>query len=193
MHLGEVATQPVATIPADARPWEAAERMRLEAVGSLVVVDADGRAVGMLTDRDLALRVVAMGTVREEARVADLMSAPLLALDPGQDLEAAARLMRARGVRRIPLLEEGRPVGLVSLDDLLRTLARELLDLGEEALSARTHALSEARGKGPLQEIQDLARQAHARLGRAKYMAQEALMDELDGVRERLRRALEGL
>jgi CBS domain-containing protein len=193
VRLADVATLEVETIPVDAQPWQAAERMHAAAVGSLVVIDGDGRAVGILTDRDLALRVAAVGGLREDARVADVMSAPLQTLGPDDDVELAVKLMRGQGLRRIPLLDRGRVVGLVSMDDLVRSLARELLNLGEEALSARKHSLRDARGKGPLHEIQELASQAHERLGRAKYMAQEAFMDEVDGVKERLRRALERL
>lgn len=193
MRLVDVATLETVTIAASAAPWEAAELMHSSAVGALVVVDDAGSAVGMLTDRDLALRVVAVGGVREDARVADLMSAPLQTLASTESVVVAVKLMRSQGVRRVPLVDDGRLAGVVTMDDLLTALARELVNLGEEALSARKHALREAHEAGPLHEIQELASQTHARLGRAKYMVQEAFMDELDSVRDRLRRALESL
>lgn len=193
MRLGQFSSRGVVTVRDDAPAWEAAETMHGRAVGCLVVVDAAGQALGILTDRDLTLRVVAAGGSVGDLSVGALMSSPLHALSPEDDLERAVRLMRAAGVRRLPLLVDGAPIGLVSLGDLLEVLARDLLDLGEESLAAREQALREARAKGPLGEIQELAHQAHERLGRAKYLAQEAVMDELDSIRDGLRKALERL
>ncbi len=192
MQLRELGTRGVVTIDSAAELWEAAEAMHAQAVGCLVVVGAGGAAVGVLTDRDLALRVVAAGGPRAEARVAEVMSSPVRGLAPTDGIEDAVALMRSAGVRRVPLLEEGVPVGMVSLGDVLEALARGLLELGEESLAAREQALAAARERGPLGEIQELARTAHERLGQAKYRMQEALADELDSIRERLRRVLEG-
>lgn len=192
MRLGDLGARGVVTIRDTAELWEAAEAMHEHAVGCLVVVGPAGTAVGVLTDRDLALRVVAAGGARAGARVGEVMTSPVRGLAPTDGLEEAVALLRAAGVRRVPLLEAGVPVGLVSLGDVLEALARALLDLGEESLSAREQALREARERGPLHEIGELARAAHERLGHAKYRAQEALADELDSIRERLRRALEG-
>lgn len=192
MRLRELGARGVVTVDAAAEPWEAAQKMGEQAVGCLVVVAAGGVAVGVLTDRDLVLRVVAAGGMRPGACVGDLMTSPVRGLAPDDGLEDAVALMRSAGVRRVPLLEQGVPVGLVSLGDVLEALARGLLDLGEEALSARESALRAARDQGPLGEIQELARAAHERLGHAKYRVQEALAEELDTIRERLRRALEG-
>nr|MDJ0867006.1 CBS domain-containing protein [Myxococcota bacterium] len=121
-------SQVVAT-PETATAAELARAMQERAVGSVVVLDDEGRAAGIVTDRDLALRVVAAGLDPEKTEAAAVMSAPLLAAAPTDPLEALVERMRITGVRRIPVLEDGRPVGLVSFDDLLVAFAGELEQL----------------------------------------------------------------
>ncbi len=94
-------------------------------VGSVVVLEG-GRAVGIVTDRDLALRVVAAGRDPKATEARSVMSTPLISAGPDDPIEEVVARMRTAGVRRIPLLEDGAPVGLVSFDDLLVALGREL-------------------------------------------------------------------
>ncbi len=102
-----------------------ARAMEEENVGSAIVVE-DGRAVGIVTDRDLALRVVAAGRDPSRTEARSVMSTPLISAGPDDPLEEVVARMRTAGVRRIPILEEGTPVGLVSFDDLVVALGREL-------------------------------------------------------------------
>jgi signal-transduction protein with cAMP-binding, CBS, and nucleotidyltransferase domain len=114
---------------------EVARRMRVEGIGCVVVLGDRDAPQGLVTDRDLALRVVAKR--RDGATpVAEVMSAPLASVGPGENLQSVARRMSEDGIRRLPVVEAGRLVGLVSYDDLLVALARELHDLGEAAHAA---------------------------------------------------------
>lgn len=116
----EVMTSKLCTIDADKPVAYAAKMMRDEDVGLAPVVEGD-RLVGTLTDRDIAVRVVAEGRDPESTRVRDVASTDLVTVDPQQDLDEALRLMAEHQVRRIPVVEEdGRLVGIVAQADIAR-------------------------------------------------------------------------
>ncbi|MEU6238974.1 CBS domain-containing protein [Kitasatospora sp. NPDC047058] len=127
MKAGDLMTAPPVTVALTATVLEAARRMEQESVGC-VLVTADGRLHGIVTDRDLTLRGLARG--RDPAQpVADLMTAPVTTVDAGDDLDTAYRTFRSTGVRRLPVLDGGRPVGVLTVDDLLRDVVQRLFDL----------------------------------------------------------------
>lgn len=104
----------------------AAARMRARNVGSLMVVDDERRPIGILTDRDLALRVVAEGASPLELTVGDVMSREPFTITETAPVEEALGLMRAHGVRRLVVVgKHGALVGVVSLDDVMGWLASE--------------------------------------------------------------------
>lgn len=96
---------------------QVAELMRERNVGSVVLLDAEGEPAGFITDRDLAVRVLAGGH-RGDATAADHASAPVVTGAPGMDVEAAAELMVGNGIRRLPIIADGKLTGIVTLDDL---------------------------------------------------------------------------
>lgn len=96
---------------------EAARMMRTGDYGSMPVV-ADGRIVGVLTDRDIVVRAVAEGLDPQIARVGDVASADVVTVAPGQDLDEALDLMARHRVRRLPVVEDGRLVGMLSQADV---------------------------------------------------------------------------
>jgi CBS domain-containing protein len=94
--------------------------MRDEDVGIAPIVEGD-RLVGVLTDRDVAVRVVAEGRDAEQVKVSEVASGDLVTLDPDQDLDEALRLMARHQVRRLPVVEEdGRLVGVVAQADVAK-------------------------------------------------------------------------
>jgi CBS domain-containing protein len=100
---------------------EAARILRDEDVGSLPVV-RDGRVIGMVTDRDLAVRVVAEGRDPGSARVADVVSGDPVTVRAEQELDEALRLMARHQVRRLPVVEDGdRLVGILAQADVALT------------------------------------------------------------------------
>ena len=103
--------------------------MRDHAVGCLPVVDASGKLAGVLTDRDIALSAYELGEALWRLRVADSMHKPVWSCAAGDGIETAARLMRQHRVRRLPVLDEGgKPVGMISLDDLAHASRQPVID-----------------------------------------------------------------
>ena len=95
----------------------AAQAMRQHGIGTVLVL-ADGRLSGLVTDRDITVRVLAENRDPRTTRIGDICSGDLVVLGPDDDVEQATRLVRERAVRRIPVLADGRPVGIVSIGDL---------------------------------------------------------------------------
>lgn len=97
---------------------EAARLMKSEDVGSLPILEGE-RLVGMVTDRDIVLRVVAEGKDVQSSTVGEIASRDLVTVDPQQDLDEALRLMAQHQVRRLPVVEEdGRLVGILAQADV---------------------------------------------------------------------------
>ncbi len=115
----------LATIDCAATLREAAERMRRDAVGALVVTKA-GRPTGLLTDRDLLVRGVVPRRDAARDTVDQVMSHPLLTASADEPLERLVECMKQHGVRRLPLVAGGELAGMVSLDDVVVALANEL-------------------------------------------------------------------
>jgi CBS domain-containing protein len=114
----EVMTSKLCSIDTDKSITYAAKMMRDEDVGLAPIVEGD-RLVGVLTDRDIAVRVVAEGRDPEQVKVTEVASRDLVTLDPQQDLDEALRLMAQHQVRRLPVVEEdGRLVGVVAQADV---------------------------------------------------------------------------
>lgn len=117
MRLSEIMTSGVVTAGAEASALEVARLMRDHRVGSVVVVDSAASPVAMLTDRDLTLRVFAEG-VDPASPALQHASRPLICGEPEMELDEAAALMVQHRVRRLPVVQGGELVGIVSLDDI---------------------------------------------------------------------------
>lgn len=116
MLVDDVMTTAVTTAPPDATVQAVARLMRDEDTGTVVLV-ADGAPVGLVTDRDLALAVVAEdGGIEGNAQTC--ASSPVIAVDQGADVEQAVRVMRRHGIRRVAVLSAGRLTGLVYASDV---------------------------------------------------------------------------
>ena len=99
---------------------DAAKLMKGEDTGVAPIVDGD-RLVGVITDRDIAIRVVAEGRDPQSTKVEDIASQNLVTIDPQQDLDEALRLMAQHQVRRLPVVEEdGKLVGIIAQADVAR-------------------------------------------------------------------------
>jgi CBS domain-containing protein len=97
---------------------EAAEAMRANDIGDVVVVDDNGKLSGILTDRDIVVRVVAEGRDPRTTRIGDIASRDLTAVSPDDPVDRAVQLMRDKAIRRLPAVDKGKPVGIVSIGDL---------------------------------------------------------------------------
>jgi CBS domain-containing protein len=123
------------SIGASASVVDAARLMREEHIGSLPITDAE-QLVGMITDRDITTRVVAEAADLTTMSVGDVYSPDLISVEPDEDLEEALRLMARHQVRRLPVVENGKLVGIVAQADIA---------LGEN--ETKTGALVEAISK----------------------------------------------
>lgn len=129
----EVMTRDVVTLPRDASIVEAAKLMRDNGIGDVVVTDGD-RAEGIVTDRDIVIRAVADGKEPGSVRLDQVVSEDLTAVAPDDSVDRAVQIMRERAIRRLPVVEAGKPVGIVSLGDLAveHDPGSALADISEE-------------------------------------------------------------
>ncbi len=102
----------------------AASIMKERARGSLVVVD-NGKPVGIITERDIVRRLVADGKSASATKVGEIMSTPLISVGPEATVAAAVRVMYENGIRRLPIVEDDRVIGMLTVTDLARVLYRE--------------------------------------------------------------------
>ena len=117
-RIRDVMTTNPETLPESTTVREAAEAMRANDIGDVVVVDDNGQLSGILTDRDIVVRVVAEGRDPRATRIGDIASRDLTAVSPDDPVDRAVQLMRDKAIRRLPAVDKGKPVGIVSIGDL---------------------------------------------------------------------------
>jgi CBS domain-containing protein len=143
MEVGKLCTIDTVCCTRDETVQGAAWLMRKHHVGDIVVVDEpDGERspVGIVTDRDIVVSVIALGLDPLGLQVGDIMSDDLLVAGEHEDVDALIERMRLRGIRRVPVVsEDGRLAGIVSADDLLGYLAEEMEDLSRISPYQQNH------------------------------------------------------
>ncbi len=143
MNIGEICTIQTVTCTRDETVQGAAILMRKHHVGDLIVIDGvDGEAVpvGIVTDRDIVVSVIALGLDPAGLQVDDIMSDDLLTCREVDDVYETIEHMRLRGIRRVPVVNgAGGLSGIVSADDLLAFLAEEMGDLSRISASGQAH------------------------------------------------------
>ncbi|MEM2509454.1 MAG: CBS domain-containing protein [Candidatus Methanomethylicia archaeon] len=122
----DVMTRSIISISPKASITEAARIMSEKDIGGVLVID-ENKPVGMLTERDIVRRVVAQGLNPSNTRVEEAMSAPLFFIDANAEISDAARLMATENIRRLPVMDKGKLVGILTTYDIL-TIAPELFD-----------------------------------------------------------------
>jgi CBS domain-containing protein len=116
--IREVMTAAPETVGVESTLAEAARKMRDIDAGAMVVVNKEGTVAGIVTDRDIAMRAVAEGQDPSATRVGHVLSADLVTLAPTDTVAHAVELMRDKAVRRLPVVESGKAIGIVSIGDL---------------------------------------------------------------------------
>jgi len=119
LKVEDVMVREVITLDENSTVREAAEIMNKFAIGSLIIV-SKGKAVGIITERDILRRVVAEAKDAESTRVKEIMTTPLVVVEPNLDLEEAAKLMFQMKIKKLPVVDGKKLVGLVSLTDIAR-------------------------------------------------------------------------
>jgi CBS domain-containing protein len=119
--IADVMTRNPITLPADATIVEAAQKMRDADVGPIIVLDKD-KVSGIVTDRDITVRAVAEGRDPKSVKLSQIVSGGNVeTVSPDEPVETAIEKMKQRAVRRLPVVQDGKPVGIVSLGDLAQT------------------------------------------------------------------------
>jgi CBS domain-containing protein len=136
MTIGEICTRVTVFTTREATVADAAKLMRQHHVGSLVVVeDVNGGKrvpVGIVTDRDAVVEVMATGLDPKTITVGDIMVQDLVTARESEGVLETMQIMRYKGVRRLPIVgKSGELIGIVSIDDLLEVLAEELSELAK--------------------------------------------------------------
>jgi CBS domain-containing protein len=119
MEIQQIMSTPAYTVKAIDTVQFAAEMMALHDVGALPVTE-DGVLVGIITDRDIVLRCLAPGRSPTTTDVGHIMTTGPIALEPGEPVGQAARIFSEMRVRRLPIVEERHPVGMLTVDDIAR-------------------------------------------------------------------------
>jgi CBS domain-containing protein len=115
--VGDIMTKDLSTLESSSTIAEAARLMRDNDTGAIIVADG-GDMRGLLTDRDIAVRAIAEGRSPDETTVGEIASTDLVSLEPSSTIGDAVKAMRMANVRRLPVVEGGSPVGVISLGDL---------------------------------------------------------------------------
>lgn len=118
MKLREVMTSPAIRIHPEEPVAVAARTMAQYNIGAMPVCGSNGRVCGLVTDRDIVTRCLAAGRSAVQTTVGDVMTANVTAVSPDMDIGEAAALMGKKQVRRLPVMENGKLCGMVSLGDL---------------------------------------------------------------------------
>ena len=146
MSVGRICTREVDLADLDESVQVTAERMRTRNVGTLMVTDEEKRPIGIVTDRDLAMRVVAKGLDSASTLVSQVMSALPDTVTENTPIEAAISLMRRGSHRRLPVVDDnGCLLGLVSLDDILDLLSEEFQEIGKLVRKEGSRVLEASR------------------------------------------------
>ncbi|HDR9483017.1 TPA: CBS domain-containing protein [Burkholderia aenigmatica] len=127
MHIGRISTRPVESCTVECSALELADRMRHAHVGDIVVIEyreGDAIPIGVVTDRDLVIEVMARGDDPGAVTAGQIMSRGLVVVSDTDEIGVALEEMRRSGIRRLPVVDdEGRLAGIVTLDDIVEHLA----------------------------------------------------------------------
>ena len=146
MKVKDLMNRNVVSIDSEASVKEAASKMAQNEIGSLVVVEQN-KPAGIVTERDLLSRVVALGRNAEATKVKMVMSKPLICAWPDMDASDAARFMVSRNIKKLPVTQDGRLLGIMTLTDLC-AVQPDIAKIVEE----------EAKGKLPKRFLKRIAK-----------------------------------
>ncbi len=124
--LKDIMVRDVVTISPDKTAQEAARLMAEHGIGSVVVMDSD-KVVGIVTERDLVRKVCAKDIPSSRVRIQDVMSAPIITGEPDLPIEAAVQRMFNNKIRRLPVVENGKLVGIVTISDIAKHMRTKWL------------------------------------------------------------------
>jgi len=145
----DVMSSPVTTIDENETAAKAAQLMDKHNVGCIVVTSKQGKPLGIITERDLVVRVLARNNQPSKLVAKEVMTSPLITVDPSETLSEAARRMSQLNIRRLGVMYKGNLVGLISSKDIL-AITPELLEIIQEKARIEGGKVAEAIPEAPL-------------------------------------------
>ena len=115
----------VVTVSPDSTIFEALSIMKVESIGAVVVVDDTGDIAGVLSERDYARKVVLVGKSSKDTAVSEIMTTKVVVIRPDNTVEEAMALMSEKRCRHLPVLEDGRLCGIISIGDVVRAVIQD--------------------------------------------------------------------
>jgi len=151
MLVKDVMSSPAATVPEDTPVDKTAQLMIDGRLGCIIVTSKDGRALGIITESDLVTRVLAKNIRPSKLTAKEVMSTPLITVDPDETLTETARRMSKLDIRRMGVIYKGNIVGIISSKDIL-AITPELLDNMQEKarIERETEVDEDGSGSAPL-------------------------------------------
>ena len=144
MKVIDMAVHKVTTIPSGTSILECAKRMRQDHVGSLVVVDANNKPIGMLNDRDITLEIVALERSPADLTADDVMTTPVVIAQCTEGVVDALARMREQGIRRLPVVDEnGELCGIVTASNIVEEISVMLDSVVRAVKSSKTRETAE--------------------------------------------------
>lgn len=137
-HLLNAKGRNVISIAPDASVFEAIKVMSDESIGSLVVLDENGKLTGIVTERDYARKVIVMGRSSKDTRVAEIMTADVLTASSDHTVNACMEIMTERKIRHLPVVEDDQVIAMVSIGDLVQAIIADQ----QEAIEQLEHYIS---------------------------------------------------
>ena len=178
----------VASVTGETTARTVADLMVHGAIGCVLVRDADDKPVGIITDRDLATRVVAQALDASTVTADEIATKPVHTATSQETIEQVIERMRTAGVRRMPVVRDGALVGIVTIDDLVVQLSREMTSLADAAkteIDASRRAGRRQRRRAELEESLASIEASVLSLGKE---ATAFVTHEFETLRDRLRR-----
>lgn len=119
-QIQDIMTKQVHTVRTDETLLEVARIMRDRRIGDVLVVEDDGTLCGIVTDRDIVVRAVAASKPLDQTKAIEICSEDLVQVEPTASIEEIVRIMREHAIRRVPVVQDEKPIGIVSIGDLAR-------------------------------------------------------------------------
>lgn len=144
MLVRDVMSSPVIAINEDAPANKAAELMNKHGLGCIMVTGQEGKPLGIITERDLVRRVLAKNIKPDSLRAKEVMTSPLITVEPSERISEAARRMSRLNIRRLGVMYKGQLVGVVSSKDIIGVMPELMEIVQEQALMERENMVQEA-------------------------------------------------
>jgi len=144
MLVKDVMSSPVTTIDEDALTNQVAELMEKHALGCIIVKSKQGKPLGIITERDLVGRVLAKNAKPDTVKAKEVMTSPLITIEPDEAISEAARRMNRLNIRRLGVVYKGQLIGLLSSKDILAVMPELIETIQEHAIIEGENRAQEA-------------------------------------------------